>query len=313
MAKNSTLLMVRTLLTLAYTSQFQFPLTVSEIHQRLIGIRASQSAIKTVLYSLHSRGLVQTQAGYYMVATGKSSLATQLISIRHRRQEVAIKKWNEVDSVKIFLSKIPFILGVLITGSLAMNNTIPNDDIDFCIITKKNTLWIVRPLVVLYSWLNGKRRSWHSEEKNSWCFNLWLEEDQLQLPLKNRSIYSAYELCQAVWIVGAAAIKRTYYEKNNWAERYVPHYFGAQLQHMQSETSRFTATEKKGTPFIETLFFVLYLPVVWSNYLSFVLQYVYMLPHKTTERVGLHYAFFHPRDTRTVISTRWKATLQAIL
>lgn len=290
----------RIVLTLAYTEQFGFPLQVRELYTRLlVGFRVDIQDFCTALIVLSGKNLIQYLDGYFFIAGLSESEMHNLISLRRQRQEFSKRKWQEVQEFVGFAKKVPCITGVAVTGSLAVNNSIADDDIDFMIVTAANRLWLARLLVILYASLKGKRRSFAKEEKNSWCFNLWIEESELQLPEQSRSIYTAYEVVQAIWVFSRGGVFLKFGILNDWIRKIV---FGARTISLVTDR----------VPNI--LSYLCTLPIIsWAllllNHLAYCGQYWYMKPHMTREKVGRTHAFFHPRDTRSKIFENWKQTL----
>jgi predicted nucleotidyltransferase len=278
----------RLLLTLAYTAQFSYPLTTKEWLERSIGTnRFSKHEFLNSITALVTGGHVCYSNGFWCIPGKESDSA-----VRERRMTATQQKFVELTVLTTFLRKIPWVIGVAITGSAAMNNAEADDDIDILIVTQNNRLWLVRPLVILFAFLRGKRRTWSSEEKNSWCFNLWLERSSLSQPTTSHSIYVAYEVCQTKWVIDRAGTQAAFYSLNSWVNRYIPYYF-------KSISSAKNVREVVKSP--------IYVPLISeiltvSNYCWYIAQRLYMHRHMTRERVAYSYAFFHPRDTRTVIS-----------
>ncbi len=209
-------------------------------------------------------------------------------------------KWREVDELMRVARKVPFLSAVAVTGSVAMNQAVLNDDLDFLIVTQPGALWIVRPLVSLIAWLKGKRRSWSREEGNSWCFNLWLESDRLTIDESRRCTYTAYELCQAEWVWDSADIARKMYRSNSWAATYLPNFF-QERQIMAPAVGLVETDSLLARPTFS--------PGRWLirliNRALFIAQSWYMAGHHTNEDVSAQKAFFHPRDTRGLVHGRW--------
>lgn len=302
------------LLALGYTDQFSYPLRRSEIKERMLALLPSEGfaknslqTVEQVLKKLQSSGLVKQRDSFFSLVS-KHNSAKQLSTTRTERTKHAKRKRAESKELIEFLAKIPWISGVLITGSVAMNNATADDDVDFLIITKPHSLWLVRPLVVAYAWYKRKRRSWKREEKNSWCFNFWLEETQLGLPKQKRTIYTAYELLQAEWVLAEPRVFRQYYTTNLWARSLLPEMFERARQ-PKPHIEKSTELLKSNKDII--LFF--YYPVLWINVALYWLQIVYMLPHRTSERVGKSFAFFHPRDTHSQVFENWKSSLKRLV
>lgn len=302
------------LLALGYTDQFAYPLRRSEIKERMISlelygqaVEVSTNAVEQVLKKLQAVGLVKQRDSFFSL-TSKQVSAKQLSQTRMERTSYAKRKRRESRELVSFLASIPWISGVLITGSVAMQNATVDDDVDFLIITKPHSLWLVRPLVVTYAWYKKKRRSWKREEKNSWCFNFWLEETQLGLPKNKRTLYTAYELLQAEWVVAEPDVFRQYYSTNLWARAILPELYerARQPNHQIEKTSQQLQSHRSSVLFW-------YYPVLCFNWCLYWLQVLYMLPHRTSERVGLSFAFFHPRDTHAQVFENWKTSLKRLV
>lgn len=285
------------LLTLAYTHQFSYPLTGTELYYRLLSIsQISQSAFIASLRALFASGLIMWDKPYISLG----SLPT-LSGSREKRSLYSRKKIKELDPLLKFASFIPWVRAVGLTGSVAMKNASEFDDTDILMIVEPHSLWLIRPCIVLFSFFRKKRRTWNKEELNSWCFNLWLEGNKLVMPSKKRTAYTAYEVCQVVWMFDRTNVREQFLMDNSWVRQYVPLYH-----------SRLLSQKKviKKNWFIKILVTVS-LPITYVlNTLLFAVQWWYMRPHMTRERVTLHTAFFHPRDTHGIISERWKEIIQ---
>ncbi len=311
MDKNNRTIAKQILLGLGYTDQFWYPLRRSELRKRLPTLNGSgfvsRNTFNSALSFLKKHALVAQKDSLFSL---HSSVITPDVYVKTRRQRTAFakKKRAELSELIAFLQKIPWITGVLITGSVAMNNATEDDDVDFLIITKPNSMWFVRPLVVVYAWAKKKRRSWKKEEKNSWCFNLWLEETCVGLPKESRSIYTAYELCQAEWVFAEPEVHRMYYSCNFWARSVLPELYKNARQKLPIHSLTPMQLSKRA----DLRLFFMY-PVRWLNAILYVVQLFYMLPHKTSEKVGRGFAFFHPRDTRTQVFENWKTSLKRLV
>lgn len=298
-------LLRQVLLTVAYSDQFAYPLRSEEIHQRLINTRASLQQVRRAVALLQRLGFLHSQDGFVSLA---SSDVARLLRARHESEERAKIKWREVRQFTDFVSRLPLVLGVAVTGSVALNQGMERGDVDFLIVTKQFSLWLVRPLVVFYAWLNGKRRSWSHEEGDSWCLNLWLEEDELRLSLARRTVYSAYEVCQALWVLEREGVARRFYLENSWVATYLPEFYHQRLKltPAPSRTAAVSSNELVG----EALLHLLSAVHMAANAVLWIGQYWYMRGHITQEEVSFHKAFFHPRDTRSMIGMRWRDRLK---
>lgn len=298
------ILLQQVLLTLAYTDQFQFPLSTQEIWSRLLclgGVVASRSDVSIALQWLDNRQLVQHGQGFWSLR-GRHGLVAQ----RHARALFSREKEQAIQSLISFIRWIPWVDAVALTGSVAVKNAKLADDTDFLIVTRPGSLWLVRPIVIAYAWWKGKRRSWRSEEYRSWCFNLWLEDSRLKLPQQSRSVYTAYECLQARWVFDRATIEKKFLRENSWVRRVLPNWHAESLAN---------ASISHGVQrhLLTRLFLAGTMPLWFSfNIAFFIAQRWYMAAHKTREKVDFSAAFFHPRDTGGNIAERWQNSLHLL-
>lgn len=300
---------IELLITLAYSAQFDYPLTVRELVLRKIDVWKVRKDISIPVYyqelqqsliRLHAQDLIDYSNGFVVLTGNRADIST-----RKERQRTTNQKFQELAPLVSFLQRLPGIAGVAVTGSAAVYNADPDADVDILVVAEDNYLWILRPLIVLFAYLHGKRRTWHREEKNSWCFNLWLERTTLAQPVSAHSLYVAYEICQAKWLFDVADCKQSFLHQNAWVEQYLPAYYSWCKDQVVLSSLRNSR-------------WYLYLPIVHQfmmliNYCSYWLQRAYMHRHKTRERVGLHFAFFHPRNTEQLITRGYRDILTKVL
>ena len=294
---------VAALLTLAYADQFSFPLTEIEIHQRLLKISLSENSLKKSLGQLKKSGLVESHHQFWKLSSGRADW-----QIRSAREKFSQKKWQEVEELVHVIGWIPWVRGIAVTGSLAVNNVAINSDIDLMIIVEPQRLWLSRVLVSLSTLWVGKLRTWQGSEKDSWCFNLWIDDRHLGLPQYKRNLYSAYEVCQAKWVLDKVGIEKFFYQANDWVEDFLPHYFHNNYSN-QLAASEVKASRSQSAP---VLHFMGRKFLDLLNLLIFIPQYCYMYPHMSREKVSLSSAYFHPRSTKGQIYQRWYNSLQQL-
>lgn len=281
------------LATVAYTDQFHYPLSTRQIWQRLITKqKVSLAEVTKRCTALGKNGLLDSKKlpdgqVWWSLPHRKSIWKKRIVS-----EQRGHEKWLEAQTVAIFLHHLPWVSGVVVTGSVAMGVASPCDDIDFMIITLPGRLWLTRFVVMIWASLKGKRRSWQGEEADSWCFNLWLDENHLAVPQDAKSLYAAYEVFQTRWIWANKEVYEAFFAQNAWYRRY--------LGQAVPDKSEVILKSKRQ----EFLGFVWYS----GNLVLAGLQWLYMWPHRTRERVGWGFAYFHPRDTRMIVEERWQRT-----
>jgi len=301
----------RILITISYTEQFSFPLSSQELYLRLaVDFSVSKKDFtKSILFLLKNNFITYYDRHFFIFGLDIKK-QKELLLTKKNRALFAKKKWQELALFLKFAKFIPFISAIAVTGSLAVNNTLRDDDIDFLIVTKANRLWITRIIIVALASIFGKRRSFAKEEKNSWCFNLWVEETDLKMPSKSRSAYEAYEVAQAVWVLDREKIKIKFKKLNKWAKKFVFNYY-----HLNKSTQNVAPIHTSNANYLSIFAeaFVISQLLSLINFLLFLLQYMYMKPHMTREKVSKSHAFFHPRDTKGQIDVNWKKSLSRVL
>lgn len=135
------------------------------------------------------------------------------------------------------------IKAIGITGSVAAGSAKKNDDIDFIVVTKTGTMWLVRLMVLLASiwWGKKKMAFWGvAAAKDRWCFNLWLEEDALELPAFKRTAFDAFEALQISWLYDEANIEQRFNQENFfWMKKNLAKVNSIERIYKKSETNMF--------------------------------------------------------------------------
>ena len=276
----------RTWLVLAYSAVFGFPLSTEEVRRRywLLGeeIFPTHKDIETSLTTLAKIGWIKKKGEWWHLFTQPEAPRNRAEWLRYSEQKLI-----EAQPVLSFLSKLPWVLAVAITGSVAVNSAKKDDDVDFMIITEPNRLWITRLLTLIFAMKHDKRRSFAKEEPNSWCFNLWLTSRSLRLSLGRHSFFSAYEFCQAEWVINKKHTVQKFFSGNVWVKKLLPTFFKLKLAAVASSPD---ANSKINILYKPSLFVV--------NLFCYLLQIVYMSPHRTIEVVDFDQAWFHPKKKR---------------
>lgn len=304
---------VQILATLAYTDQFEYPLSEKEIWERLVGVDnlknvfavkmsenypgATYSEVKKTLKILVVQGKVIKNKQFYCLPGSEENFKTRVI-----RKKLSKKNKQEIEKFVTFVRKIPWIMAVAVTGSQAMENVShERDDIDFLIITARERLWLVRPIVILFSFFSGKKiLFWqktkdNSMKKDAWCFNLWLDEDHLKLPEKRRNFYTAYEVGQVKWVFEKLGcdIKDRFEDENNWVRGFLPNIF----------TKNSTVLRNKKAREIKAFFYI--------NKFFYYMQFKYLtwklkIPSSNASEGE---AFLHLGNMKKVVYNRWRRKL----
>lgn len=296
------------LATLAYSDIFDYPLTEEEIGKYLI--LDPNSNIKAQISNTNSKLIIQKYLTLLLNANAIENYDNlyclkgrkEIISLRKEREEYSKKKLVIAEKATQKLKRIPWIKMIGLTGSLAMNNSSPKDDIDLIIITQNNRLWLVRSLILVLSPVLGirSRKRGENQVKDKLCTNLFL--DELELAIKPASLYTAHEIAQIRPILNRNLTYEKLISKNLWIKDYLPNA-------VRIDTPK--PSLKHPHPIIKLSELLNYL-IIPVNFLAFIFQHMYMKPKITNERISLHQAFFHPRPLSAEIENKFLTRLKTI-
>lgn len=269
--------------TLKYSDLFDFPQTKEEIKKFLIK-KIDGTKLKKILPSSE----VFFNSGYYCLK-GRE----KIINIRKKREEESLLKIKKARKVSFFLSKIPSIMLLGISGSVATKNAKKEDDIDLFIITYKNTLWISRFLMILILKVLGIYRSKGKKEvKDKFCLNMYLTEESMVFKKNKRNLYTAREICQLLPIFQRENSYNNFISKNNWIKEYLPNApIFLKKENKKLENCRKSLLGQKVLSLFE---------IPARN-----LQIKKIKKNLTKETVSYNFIAFHPKDVMDLIINRY--------
>lgn len=279
------------LATLAYHSIFSYPLKASEIHQYLIGKKTSDTQEQKALSSLLKKRKIGKEAGHYFIKKNT-------VALRRKREKASIRKLRKTKLYITLLRLIPTIKLIAITGALSMNNSTESDDVDFLIITSKNTLWTTR-LVCNLILFPFKRSPNKKTQRNKACLNIFIDEQELQI--KEKNLYTAHEITQMKIMINRSNTYQKFVKQNQWVNKYLPNW--------KSEKGKRQVTSNKSYSEIALVFSPFAL-VLEKRFKSFQLKY--MQRKITTETIGQYQLFFHPLNTQLKILKEYEKKLKLL-
>lgn len=218
------------LATIHYADLFQYPLSLREIQRYLYLRKASLAEVQQEVSTLLASNLLETNGEWYVLSSRsllfELRLQREQISSQHRQR---IQKW-----LKIF-SLLSWVNMVGITGSLAMNNSSEQDDIDLMMVTSPRRLWLTRFLLVPVLYLGGVY--WRKNTpRGRFCPNVWLTTDDLKF--EDHGVYLAHEICQTQPIFIRGSVYQEFLSQNAWVYRYFPNWEGGESPHALLESPR---------------------------------------------------------------------------
>lgn len=242
--------------TIDYAAKFKNKISEEEIYQRLISKKIySIKEIKNVLKKFEV-----------------TAIDSNKWKIKKEKKAKDLGKWIEKNFKDILLMGI--------SGSVASGYPKKNDDIDLIIITKNNKLWITRLKLRWKIFFNKipHRKYNQKENKDEFCFNLWLDESGLKFPKRRQKLQSAMDLIMMKPIFDKNNIYQKFILENEWAKKYVATGYNEKISNFQLSVS-----SKSVGSYLDQLI----------NKMFFWPQYWYMKKKVINEKINYHQAFFY--------------------
>ena len=279
-------------------------------------VSSSQSVIVPIIYSdIFNFPLHIDELWYYMGQTTYKKEDVLATVIQHpqlsfqenyiclKGKEVYIKKriknipkvemqYKKAKRVAFFLGLIPWVLCITLSGSLAAGQYKKNDDIDLFIITKPNTLWLSRFLLLgVVALLRKRRKKTQLHAPGSICINFLIDTEKLDMSIFGRDMYIAWEVAQLKVLVNKHHTFELFLKRNTWIKNYVGY----------TVPSRNMSYPK------EVTFLTRYLSRLAEN-----IQRKSIEKSRTKELVERHIAAFHPSEYHTAILAQLEARMSTI-
>lgn len=190
--------------------------------------------------------------------------------------------------VKKHLIKIEGIKMVGISGSVAAEAAKRDEDIDLMIVVEKDELWWWRLYLRFYIWWQKipHRHFGKKENKDEFCFNLWLDTDNLKIPKNKRYLKNATDLVLMKVILNKEMTYQKFLEENAWVKKYLATGYEERRIEARDEILDFRKKEKNNY-FKKIINRILF----WGQYL-----YMWSKRGKKLKNIEIGQAFFHEGD-----------------
>jgi hypothetical protein len=189
-----------------YFDVFRHPLTEAEL-TRLVR-PGDHAGVARACDTLVGRGLLEGD-GAWRHRPG----ASRNVVRRRSRARHAERVWPWAHRAAAFLRSLPWVRGLLVTGSLSKNSAVPDGDVDFLVLVRPGRVWTLKTM------LQGLRRALPHPARELFCTNYLMATDRLEVDDQN--LFTAVELATAVPLAGREACV-SLLEANGWARAFVP-------------------------------------------------------------------------------------------
>ena len=196
--------------TLAYYDIFFYPLTAEEIYYNLGDNHTSPDEIKRELKSLSSEKIVYCKGEFFQLNNDD-----KYIQRRKSGNKLAEKRLKTARRVSSFISRFPFIRGILLSGSISKGFMEEDADIDYFVITHPNRVWFSKFVLMLF------KKLFLFNSKKNFCINYFVDSEHLEIEEKN--IFTATEIVTLLPTFGIN-IYEEFYNKNLWVRKFYPNF-----------------------------------------------------------------------------------------
>jgi hypothetical protein len=196
--------------TLAYYDIFSYPLTAEEIYLNLGVNHTSPVEIKSELEKLSSDNIVFCKGEFYQLEDDD-----KYIYRRSAGNKLAEKRLKTARRVSSFISRFPFIRGILLSGSISKGFMEEDADIDYFVITHPNRVWFSRFILMVF------KKIFLFNSRKIFCINYFVDTEHLEIEEKN--IFTATEIVTLLPTFGVN-IYENFYNKNLWTRNFYPNF-----------------------------------------------------------------------------------------
>lgn len=191
---------------LLYFDLFQYPLTQDEI--RTFSTVPLPADWTTSLLRLCDRQWIVKQGDFYALRENSFRIARRIAGNERARQSMVT-----AERMCRWISRVPFVRAIMLSGSISKGYMDTDSDIDYFIITAPNRLWLVRAALALI------RRLLMFNSHRYLCTNYFIDDQHLEITEKN--IFTAVETRTLIPMFGVDVVSR-FRQANQWITHYLP-------------------------------------------------------------------------------------------
>ena len=213
------------LATLAYYDILDVSLTLFEVHRFLVNpARLSKipargqitwKQIDEELQTLVKLGVVQTKNGFYFIFNRH-----WLYDLRIEREKIAAQKWKKLLRTARWFQAVPYLRGMLASGSMALGNTNKESDFDVLVIAASGRIYTCRAFLSLAASLfRARRKRFDKVAPDKFCFNHHITD--ASMTISHESLYNAQTYIHLKPIFIDRRLFEEFYSSNSWLNKYI--------------------------------------------------------------------------------------------
>jgi predicted nucleotidyltransferase len=199
--------------TLTYRSIFNYPMSRYQLYTFLITKKYfDERFFRKSLRRLVKKDHIKAKDGKYYLPSVRP-VSWKL------RDKYSRDLLDETEKIVKMLRVIPWIKMLAVSGSVAVNNAVKDDDIDIFIITQKKRLYLTRfftflILKIVNKYAQGK------EQKRKLCCNLFVDETNIKWQKNKQNLYIAHEVLNLHPLIVRDEMYFKFLKENFWAQKY---------------------------------------------------------------------------------------------
>lgn len=192
-----------------YAAVFDYPLTIKQLHEALIGVAATpDDIIRWYQESYPLREVIEFSDGYFFPRGRRD-----LLDLRQAREVISRSVLKELRQPLALVLRMPFVRMVALSGSLAHLNAGGEADLDLFVITKANRVWSVTTTLLVLARVFGWRRRL--------CLNYVISESHLAV--EPDDLFSANQIVHLRPLSGEEVYRR-FIAANPFVQRMYPNF-----------------------------------------------------------------------------------------
>jgi hypothetical protein len=177
-----------------------------------------------------------------------------------------------------------------ITGSVAAEAAKKNEDIDLMIVVERDELWWWRLYLRFYIWWNKipHRHFGKTERMDEFCFNLWLDTDNLKIPNNKRNLKNANDLVLMKVVLNKEKTYQKFLKENAWVKKYLATGYEKRTKINRKVDEKINSKKENKSNYVKKIINRI---LFWGQYL-----YMWSKSGKKLKNIEIGQAFFHERD-----------------
>lgn len=202
-----------------YDAVGSVPLTNGELYKNLLCVNGPPISLAVFLRALDEEWAtlklyICSYRGFYFLKKNKDAYARRIAI-----GKTSIAKWRIAQHMIGLISLVPYVRMVAVTGSLALNATHKESDIDVLIVAQSGHIWTTRMFVSFLMHIFGKRRH-GTRIQDRICLNHYMADSNLLL--RPSSLFSAHIYSSFVPVWSMAGIDKALLDANaGWTRQYL--------------------------------------------------------------------------------------------